>query len=316
MLLEHGVPPTSADTATGRTPLHWSAACTEPNHAEICIRALVLAGADLDSVGHREACGQTPLHVALSAGLTQNACVLVRHGCDVNKVSSCKRGISPVLLAAESGDVNMLRLLLAGGADVRNCWVFYSRRTSPLDVISQRLSTDTHATYGPLLELLLKADGNLPWTLSYLPPAKNHSFQDLGLAMAVNMVLNRLKRHHRHLAVLLIQALIVQGFRPKHDTKSLLMKFDSRLAKWLNWRCSAPTSLTELCVSCVRASMQRNVFWGIRHVSVNDTIKKQIINFVWATMCLLRTIVYQNSHSTAWHSLGGDWNVFCRRHKV
>jgi ankyrin repeat protein len=94
----------------GRTPLHYAAA---HGHVEVCA-ALTEAGAGLNVADED---GETPLHSAIRRNQTAAAEFLLEQDADTELRNAYGR--TPLLLVArETGNIEMARLLIAGGADV------------------------------------------------------------------------------------------------------------------------------------------------------------------------------------------------------
>src|SRR5579862_2170389 len=77
------------------------------------VKLLLDRGARVDAAESR--LGQTPLMWAAEAGRPQIVNLLIEKGANVNAVS--KNGFSPLLFAAQRGDVNSAKALLAAKAD-------------------------------------------------------------------------------------------------------------------------------------------------------------------------------------------------------
>ena len=108
-LLEAGASPHAA-TPYGETPLMTAARTGRPE----VVRLLIDAGADVDArEGWRE---QTALMWAAAERNAAAAQVLIEAGADV--AARSQAGMTPLLFAARSGDIDTVRTLLAGGADI------------------------------------------------------------------------------------------------------------------------------------------------------------------------------------------------------
>jgi ankyrin repeat protein len=94
----------------GNTPLWHAAYC---QNTEL-IEYLLLAGAQVDISDNS---GRTPLKASLhrKGGLT-SARILIEYGADIN--TSDNRGLRPIHIATAQGDEELVRLLLAHGADI------------------------------------------------------------------------------------------------------------------------------------------------------------------------------------------------------
>ncbi len=93
-----------------RTPLHQAAAY---GHVEVCV-ALADAGADVNAQDEDD---ETPLHYAIGQNQLAAAEFLLQRGADTE--SRNRYGRTPLLLVArETGNIEMARLLIADGADV------------------------------------------------------------------------------------------------------------------------------------------------------------------------------------------------------
>ena len=94
----------------GRTALHYAAAY---GHVEVCV-ALADAGADVNA---QDEDGETPLHYAIRRNQPAAAEFLLEQDADTELRNAYGR--TPLLLVArETGKVEMARLLIAAGADV------------------------------------------------------------------------------------------------------------------------------------------------------------------------------------------------------
>jgi ankyrin repeat protein len=85
------------------------------------IRALVAAGADPNAPG-RGGTRWTPLLHAIHKGQRASVTALIEAGADVNRASPS--GLSPLEMAAGNGQADIVRRLLAAGADPREPGVF------------------------------------------------------------------------------------------------------------------------------------------------------------------------------------------------
>ncbi len=100
---------------TGRTPLHSAASSGQPDIVEFLL-------ANRAEVNAKDGAGMTPLHSAahatptVSRDLKRVAELLLANNAEVDPKD--KLGFTPLLLAAWSGDKELLELLLAKGADV------------------------------------------------------------------------------------------------------------------------------------------------------------------------------------------------------
>jgi ankyrin repeat protein len=101
-----------APTADGTTALHRAVSVGDASKAE----ALIRAGADVNAVNRY---GVTPLSLAAANGQAQLVGVLLKSGADVRKSDAALRdGRTVLMLAARTGNVDALTLLLAKSASV------------------------------------------------------------------------------------------------------------------------------------------------------------------------------------------------------
>ena len=98
LLLAHGAEVNAKETRRGQTALMWAVAQQRPEVA----RALIEHGADVHA---RSKASFTPL-------------LALTYGADVP--TSSKGGFTPLLFAAQQGDVDLARILLAAGANVND----------------------------------------------------------------------------------------------------------------------------------------------------------------------------------------------------
>ncbi len=128
----------------GRTLLQVAAAS---GHVEVC-EALAGAGAELNVADED---GETPLHSAIRRNRLAVASFLLEHGADTEGRNM--RGRTPLLLVArETGNLEMARLLIAAGADV-NAVSRYDE--TPLDLAAWR-------GFRGLVNLFLDSGARLP----------------------------------------------------------------------------------------------------------------------------------------------------------
>jgi ankyrin repeat protein len=128
----------------GRTPLHYAAA---HGHHEVCT-ALADAGADVNA---QDEDGETPLHYAIRRDQAAAAEFLLARDADTELRN--EYGRTPLLLVArETGNIEMARLLVAAGADVN---VLDRFGAPPLGLAAWR-------GFSGLVNLFLDAGAQLP----------------------------------------------------------------------------------------------------------------------------------------------------------
>jgi ankyrin repeat protein len=95
---------------SGWTPLHAAAFGGNAAAAEVLLKA----GAEINARAKNKF-ENTPLQVSLLTQSREVARLLIKHGADVNDQQA--EGITALHEAAQSGDLEMIRVLLAAGAD-------------------------------------------------------------------------------------------------------------------------------------------------------------------------------------------------------
>ncbi|MCC7415707.1 MAG: ankyrin repeat domain-containing protein [Acidobacteria bacterium] len=110
-LLSEDPPAVRASSPDGWTPLHLAAFFGHVRPAEM----LLAAGADV-AARSRNSTVNTPLHAALAGDRTMVAALLIGAGADVNAADA--GGWRPIHQAAHSGSVDLLKQLIAQGADL------------------------------------------------------------------------------------------------------------------------------------------------------------------------------------------------------
>ncbi len=79
----------------------------------LLVERLLAAGADIDGPGREE---QTPLMIAARSGRVRSVALLLKQGADVNAVDA-KNGNTALMLAANRGLIDIVELLLAADAN-------------------------------------------------------------------------------------------------------------------------------------------------------------------------------------------------------
>ncbi|MEQ1505126.1 MAG: ankyrin repeat domain-containing protein [Myxococcota bacterium] len=111
--LARGVEP-GAMSADGWAPLHLAASTGDVRMAEL----LIAAGAPVDQRSGGACCaGAAPIHCAVASGNAEIVDLLLRTG--ARRDPRDEAGYTPLLLAAERGDLRIVRALLKAGADRR-----------------------------------------------------------------------------------------------------------------------------------------------------------------------------------------------------
>ena len=120
LLVEAGADVNASEGFGGDTPLHEA---VEQGNAQI-VKILVAAGADVNAEGYFD---RTPLSLAAAEGATEIMQILLGSGPDADTpadgedkeaASTPSIGSEALYTAIEKGDVEMVRLLVEGGADV------------------------------------------------------------------------------------------------------------------------------------------------------------------------------------------------------
>ena len=127
-LLAYGANPNNISSWMGQTPLHDAAACpcalytTNPTVRPAMVRLLLENGANVMAVVEN---GATPLHLAVTHGHYETVQVLldfmIHHGFGISPVTDNwhGKGTTPLMQAASKGLVDIVRLILSRGADLR-----------------------------------------------------------------------------------------------------------------------------------------------------------------------------------------------------
>ncbi|CAK1541290.1 unnamed protein product [Leptosia nina] len=135
LLIAHGAD-VNAVSGSGNTPLMYACA---GGHEE-CVRALIENGANVED--HNEN-GHTPLMEAASAGHVGVAKILLEHGAGINTHSNEFKE-SALTLACYKGHLDMVRFLLAAGADREH-------KTDEMHTALMEASMDGHVEVARLL---------------------------------------------------------------------------------------------------------------------------------------------------------------------
>ncbi|ELU09085.1 hypothetical protein CAPTEDRAFT_200089 [Capitella teleta] len=261
-ILARGASVHATDCQYGMTPLHC-AAMAEDNSA-ICVFQLLRNGANPDHMGE-ERCGKTAFHVAIEHNSLGAIRALIQGGFQVNTVSECEKGISPILLAAQQDTHLPFKAILEAGADLRKCWMWKSAFMAPLDLITHRMfsSKDNSSCCRSIFKLLLQGDGNLYMTLCMMPQGQQTKVGAVRTLSALRTVVQRLDTHYRKQAQEFLVFLIMNGYRPRGGSAAFLEEYDIVIYGFMKRYVKNVQPLKLLCVRVIRKNLQKNVLYGI-----------------------------------------------------
>lgn len=183
-LLDYGVSPNERDT-NGETPLFYLLAHrSSREEAMPLVRLLHKRGADINSAANFW--DETPLFPAVRDSFTEAAAFLLSHGLDAKHTSHL--GESPLHLAAEKWDENIVKALLKAGADVN---APNRQQKTPLMIAA-------HANRLKVVEALLDGGAN-----PYLKDRQGKTARDLCPAKFQQNVNNLISRKEWEIDILM-----------------------------------------------------------------------------------------------------------------
>ncbi|XP_045173685.2 poly [ADP-ribose] polymerase tankyrase-like [Mercenaria mercenaria] len=127
-LLERGASPLEVDTR-GMTPLHYACSAGRPRNVDILLKKAKDAAVKQGDMGHQKwgpggvdrpsRSSYCPVHIAVSYNHADVLKILIKHQVDVNKVLSAgKNKITPLMIAAGHGDMEICKVLVQNGAHI------------------------------------------------------------------------------------------------------------------------------------------------------------------------------------------------------
>ncbi len=116
---------------------------------------LLAHGADINGFNDYE---DVPLNIAMAAGRADAAKKLILAGANVNLPNAL--GVTPFIGATHGGDIALVKLMLAHGADVNSHFLTHTGDTKPGDRGERPLEAAIRAGHADVAEALLKAGAN------------------------------------------------------------------------------------------------------------------------------------------------------------
>ncbi|KAL4238217.1 hypothetical protein ACF0H5_002929 [Mactra antiquata] len=130
-LLQRGASPMEADNQ-GMTPLHYACSAGRPRNVDILLKkAKELSAKQGDVFQHKWGPGGVdrpsrssycPIHIAVNYYHSAVVKILIKHQVDVNKqLSAGKNRVTPLMIAARHGDLELCKVLVQNGAHIEQC---------------------------------------------------------------------------------------------------------------------------------------------------------------------------------------------------
>ena len=264
-LLAKGASVNALDSQFGMTPLHFAAMSEEDSTR--CVFELLKNQAKIDHMGGDQ-CRRTALHVAIEHECMGALRALVQYGCQVNVVSECEKGISPLLLAAQQDNHQVFQFILEAGADLRKCWMWKTTLMAPLDLITHRMfsSQENSTCCRNLLKVLLQSDGNLYMTLCLMPQGQQTKVGAVRTYSALKTVVQRLDKYYKKQAQEFLFMLIMSGYKPRGESVSFLEEYDLATYGFMKQYMKSVVPLKHLCVRVIRKNIQKNVLYAAKRL--------------------------------------------------
>lgn len=142
--LQHDLNEENDETKIGSTPLMLASAS---NHNDV-VELLINAGADINNHDER---GFTSLHYAAENQCKKVIEILIKAGAGLNKQTNgyydLSAGITPFMVSAQTGDIEMVKIFLNSGCDINDIYTNTEDGSNAFDGV-------VHNGHRPLLEFL------------------------------------------------------------------------------------------------------------------------------------------------------------------